>query len=407
MTMALFTSDTHPSIETRVAQFRAFYARRNPRPLLGFFLRSEYPLHRYPAARSLPESRPLVPEDVMVADYVADSAAIFAEYEACGGDFIWAGTPFWGIPWLEAALGCPLVADHASGSIAAHAPTGFAGPDDIPTFSADSPWARKLTEFIDALAAAADGRWPLATTRMRGISDLLSVLYGPEAMVFAMLEKPDQVRRAAVRLTDLWLAWAKLQTDRIPSFHGGIGSFYYSMWAPAGTVWHQEDAAALLSPDLFAEFIAPCDRRIVAALGGCIMHQHPTGYIPYRQYLDMGFAALELHVDEGGPRAEELCAIHREILGRSPLLIWGRLDDADLARIFHEWRPRLASRVSSSFCRPALWLRSYAQAHWVLPGHSFPPMGYPALSPSGSFLFWIEWSLLRLSNDAGARLLRH
>jgi len=36
-----------------------------------------------------------------------------------------------------------------------------------------------------------------------------------------------------------------------------------------------------------------------------------------------------------------------------------------------------------------------------------PPMGYPALSPSGSFLFWIEWSLLRLSNDAGARLFRH
>jgi hypothetical protein len=334
--MASFSQDMHPSVETRVAQFREFYARRNPRPLLGFFLGSEYPLHRYPAARNLPDDRPLRPEDFDVAAHVADAAAIAAEYEDAGGDFIWAATPFWGIPWLEAALGCPLIADHASGSIAAHAPPAFSGPDSVPAFSPDAPWARKLVEFLAALADASNGRWPLATTRMRGISDLLAVLYGPEQMVFAMLEKPEEVRQTAERLTDLWLGWAKLQVDHIAPFHGGIGSFYYSMWAPPGTVWHQEDAAALLSPDLFAEFIAPCDRRIVNAVGTCIMHQHPVGYIPYREYLDMGFAALELHVDEGGPSAEELCSIHREILARSPLLIWGRLSDADLDWVFRE-----------------------------------------------------------------------
>jgi len=358
--MALFTRDMRPGIAARVQQFGEFYARRNPRPLLGFFLGSEYPLHRYPSARHVPEGRPLHPDDFCVADYAADSVAIAQAYESCGGDFIWAGTPFWGIPWLEAALGCPLVADHASGSIAAHAPPGFSGPDCVPAFSPDDPWTRKLVEFIDALAAASAGKWPLATTRMRGISDLLAVLYGPEAMVFAMLETPDQVRQTAARLTDLWLGWGQLQTDHIPAFHGGIGSFYYSMWAPAGTVWHQEDAAALLSPDLFVEFIAPCDQRIVNTLGNCIMHQHPTGYIPYREYLDMGFAALELHVDEGGPSAEALCAIHREILGRSPLLIWGRLSDADLDWVFGELPPAglaIQVEVDSPEQAKAIWQR--------------------------------------------------
>jgi hypothetical protein len=358
--MERFASAPHPDIETRVAQFREFYARHNPRPLSGFFLGSEYPLHRYPAARSLPGDRPLRPDDFDVAAYVADSAALAAAYEEAGGDFIWAATPFWGIPWLEAALGCPLIADHASGSIAAHAPAAFSGPGCVPDFSPGDPWARKLVEFLDALVAASNGRWPLATTRMRGVSDLLAVLYGPEQMVFAMLEKPEEVRRTAERLADLWLGWAKLQTDRIPSFHGGIGSFYYGMWAPPGTVWHQEDAAALLSPDLFAEFIAPCDRRIVGTVDSCIMHQHPVGYIPYREYLDMGFAALELHVDEGGPSAEELCSVHREILARSPLLIWGRLSEADLDWIFRELPPAgLAVQVEVDSAEQAagIWRR--------------------------------------------------
>ena len=39
-----------------------------------------------------------------------------------------------------------------------------------------------------------------------------------------------------------------MQIERIPDFHGGVGSFYYNAWAPKGTIWHQEDAAALLSP---------------------------------------------------------------------------------------------------------------------------------------------------------------
>ena len=106
------------------------------------------------------------------------------------------------------------------------------------------------------------------------------------------------------------------------------------MWAPAGTVWHQEDAAALLSPNLYDEFIRPCDERIVQAFPHAIMHLHSTGYIPLDAYLDMGFTAIELHVDEGGASAEELYDTHMRIMEHTPLLIWGNMTDADLDWIF-------------------------------------------------------------------------
>ncbi len=322
------------AIAERVARFRQFYARTNDRPLLGFFVGSDYPLHRYPASRSLPEDRPLTPDDFPVAGYLEDADALFERHEACGGDFIWSASAFWGIPWLEAAIGCPLFADHATGSIRASSPPGFTGPLDIPRCDPASPWMAKAVEFIQALARHSGGRYPIGTTRMRGIADLLSALYGSSEFIFAVMEKPFDIREVCRRLTDLWIAFGRLQLAHIPLFHEGVGSFYYQMWAPAGTVWHQEDAAALLSPPLYEEFIREHDERIAESFAGCIMHQHPTRFVPTASYLEMPFTALELHVDEGGPRAAALRETHLRILARKPLLIWGRLSRVDLDCIF-------------------------------------------------------------------------
>jgi len=123
--------------------------------------------------------------------------------------------------------------------------------------------------------------------------------------------------------------------DLIPDFHEGIGSFYYNMWAPAGTMWHQEDAVALLSPQFYNEFIREYDDEITKTFAGCIMHQHPTGYMPYKKYLEMNFTALELHIDEGGPSAEELFKVYESIQKVKPLIIWGKICEKDMDFLFH------------------------------------------------------------------------
>jgi hypothetical protein len=326
----------HFPIEERVARFRRFYQRTNERPLLGFFVGSDYPLRRYRASDSLPTNRPLTPADFAVAPYLDDCDRLFDLHEACGGDFIWSASAFWGIPWLEAALGCPILADHATGSITARCPPAFAGPESLPAFDPNSPWMRLAVEFLERMAERSGGRWPIGTTRMRGIADLLSALYGGSDFILAMLERPDEVKEVCRKLTDFWIDFARLQLDRIPNFHGGVGSFYYNLWAPAGTVWHQEDAAALLSPALYDEFIREHDERIARAFDGCIMHQHPTKFVPTDFYLRMPFLALELHVDEGGPSAEALHAAHQKILAQKPLIIWGNLTARDLDWLFHK-----------------------------------------------------------------------
>ena len=317
----------------RVKLFKQFHCRTNDRPLFGFFKGSEYPLLRYPFSRSLPEGRALQPDDFDVVAFVNDSEQLFLDHEACGGDFIYSASAFWGIPWLEAVLGCPIFADHNSGSIYSEPPPDFS-LDSLAPFDEKNPWMLLMVEMLEALAERSAGRFPLATTRMRGVADLLSALYGGDAFVFALFDKPDEVLQLCRCVTDHFIQCARLQLEHIPDFHEGMGSFYYYMWTPPGTVWHQEDAAALLSPELYAEFIEPFDRQIANAFSHVVMHQHSTGFVPTAKYLDMGMSALELHIDSGGPSARDLYERHRAILERCPLLIWGDIPKEDLDWIF-------------------------------------------------------------------------
>ena len=84
------------SIEERVEQFKSFYARENDRPLFGFFYGSEYPVLRYPAAKSIPERIRLMPQHFNINSYLDDFDYLFDKHEECGGDFIWSASIFWG-----------------------------------------------------------------------------------------------------------------------------------------------------------------------------------------------------------------------------------------------------------------------------------------------------------------------
>ena len=165
-------------------------------------------------------------------------------------------------------------------------------------------------------------------------SDLLSALYGGQNFIYEMLDQSENITELCDKLTDLFIKTGKFQTELIPEFFGGMGSFYYHNWVPRDTIWHQEDATALMSPDLYAKFIKSCDEKIVRAFNGCIIHQHSSGFVPTDDYIKMGMLALELHIDNGGPTAKELYQKHISILKYKPLLIWGILSDDDLDWIF-------------------------------------------------------------------------
>ena len=300
-------------------------------PLVGFFHGTYYPLNRYGGSSSLPDG-PLVPSDIDPGMFRADYLRLHELYGRIAGDTIWAGSVFWGIPWMEALSGCGVIADHATGSCRSVRPEADPEPADIPAFDPESPWARKADEFLDLLTAP-EIPFPLGTTLMRGFSDILSALYGTPGFVYRLHDGDRAIGAVVERIVELWTGFADFQIDRFPDFHGGTGSYFYNLWMPGRGTWIQEDAAALLSPGLFEGTILPALERVIAHFDSVIIHLHPAGYIPVDPLVETGLAAVELHIDKGGPSAEELLPVYRKIQSRKPLIIWGDLNEADLGFI--------------------------------------------------------------------------
>ena len=322
-------------MDKRIDGLRAWVRRENERPLVGFFIDSQYPLHRYRCIDKLPAGE-VHADGIRVSDFLPEFERLYQTYEAYGGDLIWSSAPFWGIPWIEASLGCHVLADHRAGSTRSLPPDGFLDNPEIPDFNPDNPWVKKMIEFIPSLHAMSGGRFPVGMTLLRGISDLLSALYGGERFIVRMLEAPEEVKAVIRQLEQYWISFGKHLLDQLPGFHGGTGSFFYAVWTPGKTIWFQEDAAALLSPGLYEEFIFPSVKEIIEAFDRSVIHLHPSRFIPAGHLLETDIDAIELHRDIGGPTAKDLHGTHHMILEKKPLIIWGDLTGEDLDVILSE-----------------------------------------------------------------------
>ena len=317
-------------VDERVERLTQWYNRENERPLLGFYLDSQYPLHRFHGSSiHIPNGR-VLPSDIVVEDYLDDCDRLYEVYERAGGDLIWSAAPFWGLPWIEAALGCTVIADHNTGSTHTEPPVDFKNNPVIPKFSEDNPWVAKMLEFIPAMQQRSAGRYPVGVTLMRGISDLLSALYGGEQFIFQMYEDPDQIVSVAAQLADFWIDFGRSLLNHLDLFKGGTGSFFYSVWGAGKTIWTQDDASALLSPSLYEEFIFPHVCKIAEAFDNIVMHLHPSQFMPVDYLLKSRINVIELHIDQGGPSARDLYEYHKNIIADRPLIIWGDLTEDDL-----------------------------------------------------------------------------
>jgi hypothetical protein len=320
------------------ALMSVYYRRENTVPLVGFFVGEYFPLRQYRAAAALPQGL-FTAADVAIEPYLADYARLVALQGACPGIVRYSPTVFTGIPWMEAALGCAVVADHETGSCRSLPAVGTGEWPVIREFSPDNPWVDLCLRMTRALAAQAGGRLPLGTTLMRGVCDVLGALLGLERLVYEMFDHPARVHALAAQVAGFWIAFARAQLDVIPPYAGGTGSLY-GLWAPGRVVTLQEDNAALLSPRLYETFIYPHDAAIAAAFDACIFHLHPARYVPYRTLLESPVSVVELHIDRGGHTAWELLLVYREILSRKPLLVWGDITDEDMRVLRGEIRPQ-------------------------------------------------------------------
>jgi len=325
----------------KISGYRKFWARESvSRPLVGFSFKSWLPLEEFRASSSWPQDAPLTPDMIVPSDFLDDQERLLAEGERVGDDILRGASPsqtvFWGCGTLGARMrvlpGNVVPIDRSLSWEEA----GKLGLDR------DSPWYRKYMEFIDVLVSRSAGRFPVSHGTLVGPLDYMVNIRGHEQAVIDLMMEPENAAPLLDRLGDFFIQITKDAWARIPQFHGGWFDAQYQLWAPGPIARMQEDAVAVLSPDLYRRFIKPVDQRIAEAFACSFMHLHATSMIVLDEILEIeALRCLEVNNDVGGPPISWLVPYLKKIQGAGRSLVHrGSFTEDELKMLVDELDPR-------------------------------------------------------------------
>jgi len=292
------------------------------RPLVGLYRHSIYPM--LDLIEYLGEER-VHPEDIDVKRWQHVYEETWDRTGLMWGDLVYWASPLNGFPWLEAILGCAIHVSRESNSVWAEPPPDFRLGDEV-QIDPNNAWFQKLLEATEALVELSEGRYPVASGIMRGISDLMAAILGSTQFYLALHDHPKELSQLGKQLAEFWVKVVKAQYEMIPPFEGGYGNA--GLWMPGPCPVYQEDASALISAKVFEEIIAPHSRKVLGSFECPIMHLHSEGLQIIDSFLGMKKQPLiEVNIDPAGPPLSELIPIFKTIQNTAPLEIFGTVDE--------------------------------------------------------------------------------
>jgi len=256
-----------------------------------------------------------------------DSPSVMTEYqtricedhlESVDDDFQPYLTPYLGTGIVASGFGCQM-------HFAPGRDPSVAGPcvetvADAARLKMPNPERDGLMPRVLETAASmrAYGSYPVTLTDSQSPLDELILMCGHERLYIWMYEEPKLVYDLFAMVSAALIAWVKAQKNVTGEprdvCHGEQG-----VWVPPGCgVWLADDEAVNLSPDLYEEFVAPCNSQIFREFGGGVLHFCGNGahLAPILRNME-GLKAVNT-----GPmgRPENFAALQRGLDGSVPLI---------------------------------------------------------------------------------------
>jgi hypothetical protein len=241
--------------------------------------------------------------------------------------------PYHRVPWLVGIVGCRMQVSTVSQTVW---PIEYLGddwylrPDE--GFSPRMDWLAKLLDF---LAYIVDRFYPdrcIPTLDMisRGPGDLLIAALGVERCYMGFYDHPREIKSLLGRITDLYIHWARVQLDTLPTLAGGYCN-QYGLWSPGTTIRMQEDYAVNLSYAQYREFLLPSVTAVVDAFDFHVLHTHSVGQLSEWALELPHLGAVEVTLDPTGPSLEALIPKLRTIAAVKPLIVLGVLTERQVS----------------------------------------------------------------------------
>ena len=287
----------------KIAGYKAFWAREHvKRPLVGFSIKSWFPLEEFAASRAWQSETVLTPDMVQPQAFMDDQERLLMEGETMDDDILRGASPSQAVFWLCGMLGATLRI--LPGNTMAEEQT--LPWDAIMHMRLDpkNPWFQKYIEFAETLVKRAAGRFPVSHGTLIGPTDLLAIFRGHTQSLMDLIEAPEQVQEALWNVAHIFRDITEAVWRSIPRFEGGYFDAQYELWVEKPIIRMQEDAIAVYSPKLYRQFVQPIDQYLAQRFGGSFMHLHSTSMFILDAFLEIeGLQCFEINyeVGSGGP----------------------------------------------------------------------------------------------------------
>ena len=327
------SSESPGSLLARHEAFLRF--ERVDRPLLGAWIGGYHPAEQFPRGHhSWQVGQLLQPVDVRFEAFRDDYEVLYRLHREADDDFFYVGSAYWGLPWVEAILGCAIhVGETSCWTEARHLDRyEFSRPHfDL----RDNAWFQCLMKFTEDLLQFAEERFPVCAPLLRGPGDAACAMCGPEAVVMALIDGEPWVDELLACCARIRLEVLEHLHRVIPAWFGthAAGGYPCKVWTSRPVAYYQEDSAAILNPQLFADHLLPLAHRTKPAAEVHFIHLHSSClYMLDALLADDTFSAIEINLDHPGsspPLAQYLPALQRIQQTGHPLLLWGEIGPSE------------------------------------------------------------------------------
>lgn len=327
----------------KVANYQTFWQRALvARPMVGFSIKSWFPLQEFSASAVWQSQRTLMPEMIEPEAFLDDQERLLREGETIEDDIFRGASPSQAVPWLDGILGAELRI--LPGSVLGVERTLPWEQLDRLRLDPNNPWFRKYMEFIEVLVRRSEGRYPISHAPLIGPSDILALLRGHTQSVLDMVESPERVRRLLCQSGEVFCQITDEAWKRIPRHLGGYFDAQYQLWSPGPIVRLQEDAAGLFSPRLYRDLLQGVDRAVAGRYPCAFIHLHTNSMFLYDLFLEVEEIRCfqvnyELH-SGGPPIAGMIPALRKIQAANRPLLVRGSFTPDELQLLVDALDPR-------------------------------------------------------------------
>jgi hypothetical protein len=175
-------------------------------------------------------------------------------------------------------------------------------PEKLPPlrFDAEHPWWRKSEEILRRCAESARGKYMVGCPDLIENLDILSSLRGGQTLCLDMIERPEWVEQKIREINDVWFEAYQRIYDIIKLEDGSSVFCAFRAWGPGKTAKVQCDMSAMISREMFRQFVVPSLTAQCEWLDHSVYHLDGTQAV---QHLDALLEIAPLDAIEWTPQA--------------------------------------------------------------------------------------------------------